>query len=299
MKLNRRILLISAAAIAAAAPIAAEVATAAQTKSPVSGFEVASVKLNQSTDRDMALQYLPGGRFIARGVPLFILIQEAYKGERIAPSAEFQKLDANVIQRRYDVEAVAPAGAISSNASSQVRNDGLRQMLQSLLLERFKLKLHREAKQQSVYVLVVTKNGPKLEPAALDEKQCGDRVTDLFDARSCHMFAGGQGQGLHGPAVNMSDLAGFLVRFADKPIVNKTGLMGLYNIQTAGWTPLVPRLPRPDSGTESQRAEDSAFADPNRSTLNDVLDGLGLKLETQISTVETLLIDYVEPPTNN
>src|SRR5690242_16728414 len=70
---------------------------------PASAFEVVSVKLNNSTDtRDVALQYLPGGRFVARGVPLFILIQEAYKGERIAPSAEFQKLDGSVIQRRYD-----------------------------------------------------------------------------------------------------------------------------------------------------------------------------------------------------
>jgi uncharacterized protein (TIGR03435 family) len=263
-------------------------------------FEVVSVKPNKSTDtRDIALQYLPGGRFVARGMPLFILIQEAFKGERIAPSAEFQKLDGSIIQSRYDIEAVAGEAAIPSGASSQVRNDKLRQMLQALLADRFKLKVHREAKQQSVYALVVAKNGPKLQAAAQQEKECGSSVTDLFAAGSCHNFGGGQGQGLHGLAVDMSDLAGFLVRFADKPILNKTGLTGLYNIQTTGWSPLVPRGPVPDGATENQRAEAAALADPNRPTLNDVLDGLGLKLETQTASVETLFLDSVTAPTQN
>jgi uncharacterized protein (TIGR03435 family) len=263
-------------------------------------FEVVSVKANKSTDtRDMALQYLPAGRFIARDMPLFILIQEAYKGERIAPSAEFQKLDGNIIQSRYDIEGIAGEGAIPSGASSQVRNDKLRQMLQALLADRYKLKVHRETKQQAVYALVVGKNGPKLQAAAQQEKECGRSVTDLFAAGSCHNFAGGQGQGLHGLAVDMSDLAGFLVRFADKPIINKTGLTGLYNIQTLGWSPLVPRGPVADGATESQRAEAAALADPNRPTLNDVLDGLGLKLETQTASVETLFLDYVVAPTEN
>jgi uncharacterized protein (TIGR03435 family) len=263
-------------------------------------FEVVSVKANKSTDtRDIALQYLPGGRFIARGMPLFILIQEAYKGERIAPSAEFQKLDGSIIQSRYDIEAIAGEGAIPSDASSQARNDKLRHMLQALLTDRFKLTVHRETKQQAVYALVVAKNGPKLQAAAQQEKECGTSVTDLFAAGSCHNFTGGQGQGLHGLAVDMSDLAGFLIRFADKPIINKTGLTGLYNIQTAGWSPLVPRGQAPDGATESQRAEVGALADPNRPTLNDVLDGLGLNLETQTAPVETLFLDSVMAPGEN
>jgi uncharacterized protein (TIGR03435 family) len=304
LNFGRRMLLIVSAAMAVAAPIAVGMAsgrtTRPQAKAPASAFEVVSVKLNNSTDtRDVALQYLPGGRFVARGVPLFILIQEAYKGERIAPSAEFQKLDGSVIQRRYDVEAIAPAGAILSGTPSQARNEKLRQMLQGLLADRFKLKTHRESKQQPVYALVVAKNGPKLQASMLQEKECGNAATDLFDAGSCHMFAGGQGQGLHGPAVDMSDLAGFLVRFADKAIVNRTGLNSLYNIQTVGWRPLVSRPPRPDGGTESQRAEDLALADPNTPTLNDVLDGLGLKLETETATVETLFLDYIADPSQN
>jgi uncharacterized protein (TIGR03435 family) len=172
-------------------------------------------------------------------------------------------------------------------------------MLQALLADRFKLKVHRETKEQSVYVIVVAKNGPKLQQAQMQEKDCAGKVTDFADPTSCHVFGGGQGQGLHGQAVDMSDLAVALSRFADKPVVDKTGLTGLYNIQTVGWVPLNPRPPRPDGGTEAQRAEDQAFADPNRPTLNDVLDKLGLKLETQTGSAEALVVDFVAPPTEN
>jgi uncharacterized protein (TIGR03435 family) len=304
LNLAKKVLVVTAVAILVAVPILAGVMhgveTTTQTPGSTVAFEVASVKVNKSTDTsEIALQYLPSGRFIARGAPLFILIQQAYDGERIAPSAEFQKLDGNIIQRRYDIEAIAAEGAIPSGASSETRNEKLRQMLQTLLADRFKLTVHREAKQQPVYALVVTKSGPKMQKSTLQEKECGTRVSDLFDASSCHSFMGGQGQGLHGLAVNMSDLAGFLIRFADKPVINKTGLTGLYDIQTVGWRPLVPRPPRPDGGTESQRAEDLAFADPNRPTLNDVLDGLGLKLETQTASVNTLFLDYLEAPSEN
>jgi uncharacterized protein (TIGR03435 family) len=304
LSLAKKVLLVTAAAILVAVPILAGVVhpteAAPQTSGTRVAFEVASVTVNKATDtREIALQYLPSGRVVARGTPLFILIQQAYDGERIAPSAEFQKLDGNIIQRRYDVEGVAAESAIPSGASSEIRNERLRQMLQTLLADRFKLKVHREAKSQPVYALVVAKNGPKMQPSALQEKECGTRVSDLFDASSCHSFMGGQGQGLHGVAVTMSDLAGFLIRFADKPVINKTGLTGLYNIQTVGWRPLLPRPPRPDGGTESQRAEDLAFADPSRPTLNDILDQLGLKLETLTASVDTLFLDYIEAPSEN
>jgi uncharacterized protein (TIGR03435 family) len=272
----------------------------AQSKASLA-FETVSVKVNKSTDpRDMALQYLPGGRFVARGLPIPLLILEAYPASRPVPSPEFQKLDLSVIERgRYDVQAVAAQGTIPTDASSKVRNDKIREMLQALLADRFKLKVHREIKEQPVYVIVVAKNGPKLPQAQMQEKDCANKATDFADPASCHIFGGGQGQVLHGQAVDMSDLAVSLSRFADKPVVDKTGLSGLYNIQTVGWVPLNPRPPRPDGGTEAQRAEDQAFADPNRPTLNDVLDKLGLKLETQSAMVETLVLDYIEPPTEN
>jgi uncharacterized protein (TIGR03435 family) len=53
---------------------------------------------------------------------------------------------------------------IMAKAASPVPEDQLRLMLQSLLKERFKLEVHRQASQLSGYALVVGKNGTKLHP---------------------------------------------------------------------------------------------------------------------------------------
>jgi uncharacterized protein (TIGR03435 family) len=57
------------------------------------------------------------------------------------------------VHSRFDIQAVA------ARASSQSE---MRQMVQALLIDRFKLKLHRETKELPVYALVVGKSGPKL-----------------------------------------------------------------------------------------------------------------------------------------
>jgi uncharacterized protein (TIGR03435 family) len=273
---------------------------AAQTARPLA-FEVVSIRVSRSDDpRTSGLQYLPGGRFSAKGVPIPLLILEAYNTARLVPGPEFEKsVDVRTLERdRYDIEAVAQKGAIPPGAPAKDRDDKLRLMLQSLLVDRFKLVVHREKKEQPVYTIVVGKNGPKLQKAATGESACADQATNLGNpAASCHSFGGGQGQGLHGQGVDMSDLATILSRFADRPVLDKTGLSGLYNIQTVGWVPLV-RPARP-AVTDLQRAEDEALADPSRPTLFSVLDELGLKLESQTGSVETIVVDYVQRPTEN
>src|SRR5215469_10728178 len=106
-------------------------------------FEVVSVKVNKPGQRrELAIQYLPGGRFSARAVPIPLLILEAYDTPRKYPSAEFRKLDVSSIERNlYDIEAVAPKDAIPAGTSAKVRNDR-REMLQTPLLDRFKLRVH-------------------------------------------------------------------------------------------------------------------------------------------------------------
>ena len=56
--------------------------------------------------------------------------------------------------------------------------------------------------------------------------------------------------------------------------------------------------PGPPPGAEPS-AEDRAFADPARPTLQAVLDKVGLKLESTKGPVEVLIIDHVERPSEN
>jgi hypothetical protein len=123
----------------------------AQAKVPSLAFEVVSVRVNtQGQRRELSIQYLPGGRFSARAVPIPLLIGEAYDTARLDASPEFQKLDLSVIERGfYDIEAVAPINAIPPGTSAKVRNEKIREMLQTLLADRFKLRVHHEMKEQS------------------------------------------------------------------------------------------------------------------------------------------------------
>jgi uncharacterized protein (TIGR03435 family) len=161
-------------------------------------------------------------------------------------------------------------------------------MLRSLLAERFHLTLRREMKETNVFAIVIGKGGPKLKKSAIDEKDCPDGEDR---PGSCHVFNGGQGRGLQGEAVDMSDLVLFVSNWTDRPMIDKTGLTGLYSIQTPGWLPLQMR---PDGTPDGENAND-----PNRPSLFGIFDMLGLKLESQKAPVEMFIIEHAEKPSAN
>jgi uncharacterized protein (TIGR03435 family) len=256
-------------------------------------FEVASIKQNKSEDPRLGMQYLPGGKFSATNTPLYVIIANAYgvsfQSVRLSGGPDW------IRSERYDIEATAEQGAIPVGASPQVLNGKMRLMLQRLLAERFKLTVRREMKEIPVYSIAVSKTGPKLKKSAMMEKDCpaNPATRDV----SCHSPSGGQGRGVHGKALSMSDLAGFVENWTDRPMVNRTGIQGLFDIDTDGWTPL---LPRQGPAAETEGADESkALADPSRPTLFDVFEQLGLKLERDKAPIETFVIEHVERSSEN
>ena len=256
-------------------------------------FEVASVKPNKSNSRQSGLQFLPGGRFSTLNIPLQIIIAVAYdvpfQSPRLSGGPDW------IRSERYDIEATPEKDAIPSGTTVKLRKQKIELMLQTLLQDRFKLKMRREMVEQPVYAAVVAKNGPRLQNAKIEEKDCSYEPGQ--GGIVCHQLTGGQGRGLHGQAVDMSDLVGFVANWTDRPVIDKTGLEGLYDIETEGWVPLRPRMPLPPGAKPSE--EDLAFADPGRPTLFMIFDRLGLKLESQKAPVETFVIEHVERPTEN
>jgi uncharacterized protein (TIGR03435 family) len=243
------------------------VISSGQSQAAPLAFEVVSIKVNKpGQGRELALQYLPGGRFSARAVPVPLLVAEAYDTARLNPSPEFQKLDVRAIEQDvYDIEAIAPKDAIPAGSSSKVRNDKMKEMLRTLMADRFKLRVHYEMKEQSVYAVTVGKDGPKLQNA----DECAEKPISFFDPASCH---------------SMADLVKFAQRTGrlELPVIDKTGLTGLYTIQGVDWSAIIPGPQRQD--------------DPTRPTLLDVLGKLGLKLENQKAIVNMLFVDHVEVP---
>ena len=135
----------------------ASVTLAAQSAAPA--FEVASIKRNKSGDGFMGMGMQPGGRLTMTNMPVRQLIVRAYG---VQP---YQVLGGPswITSDRFDITAKAPG-----DASPQEMNA----MLETLLADRFKLKVRKETRQSDVYRLVKAradgKLGEALKPAAVN-----------------------------------------------------------------------------------------------------------------------------------
>jgi uncharacterized protein (TIGR03435 family) len=251
-------------------------------------FDVASVKLHVGgTDRNTLVPptALPGGRFVSR-FPLAILISFAYKNVRMTGIPDWTKTP----QAVYDVDATS---AMPPGLSMEARNDRVRAMVQALLVDRFKLVIRRESKEMPVYALLVAKGGPKLQRADIDEKDCPEASLNVLGPAStstpmpdvCHAFNGGVGRGLHARAANMSDLASFVENWTDRPLLDKTGIQGLYRFETGPFLRMDAMAARSDV--------------PDAPTVLEVFGQLGLRLEPQKGVVEVYVVDHIEKPSEN
>jgi uncharacterized protein (TIGR03435 family) len=188
----------------------------------------------------------------------------------------------------YDIEAKAPEGAVPPGLPADIREQRMRQMLQALLEDRFKLKIHAETRELAVYTVITAKSGPKLELAGMEEKDCP--MTD-DTAEACHTIQDGGGR-LRGKAVTVADLLRFVEGWTDRPLVDKTGLTGLFKIDPGvGWRD----IPEPAPGTTAEDGADLGDVTP----LFRIWDRLGLKLESQKTAVEVYIIDHIEHPSEN
>jgi uncharacterized protein (TIGR03435 family) len=249
-------------------------------------FEVASIKPNTSGDRPGPTWFRPGGEFTATNTTLRDLIETAYQ---IAPRKGFVTggpswLDSD----RFDVAAKAAAGAIGPGELDRDRVDKTKLMLQTLLDERFTLRLRRETKPLPIYELVAARSGPKLTKTV--EPDCSRPVS------LCHRFQGGSGWGIDGHAVSMRDLTDFLTLFTDRVVRDKTGITGEFDIRTTGWSD--PNR-RPAAGDGVARRPEEVL-DPSGPSVFTVLEEqLGLRLQATKGPVETFLIEHVERPSEN
>ena len=266
-------------------------ATAHAQSATAPAFAAASVKPSAADARGIGMQILPGGRLVIKNYPLIITIAAAYNlpfnlSPRLSGGPDW------IRGERYDIEATAEKGAIPAGATAAKRREILLAMLRALLAERFQLQVRRETKELPVYTIVVAKDGPKLEKAKVQEKDCPETRTS--EGFACHEFMGGQGRGLHGQAVDMDDLAHYVENWAERPVIDKTGLKGLYKIETRPWVSM--RVgPAPAAGAKGEDGSDVA----DLPTLFTVFTAMGLKLESQKAAVETFEITHVEKPSGN
>jgi len=165
------------------------------------------------------------------------------------------------------------------NASSTAREAYMRQMVQSLLADRFSLKAHLVSKEGLAYDLVVAKNGPKNMNAALADETPGISAIDSGDLQ-----------------YHNTPLAALLLilpqMLGDAPVADKTGLTGNYDFELK-WERdpnlmpgAVPLAPSPVDGSRP-------------SIFKALEEQLGLKLVPARIPIKGIVIDYIERPSPN
>ena len=220
-------------------------------------FEVASIHRNLHGAEDTSVHILPGGRISATSTTLKTLIRYAYKIQSFQLAGETGWTDSEY----YDIEARTAAG-------ESLSEEQLKPYLQSLLADRFHLKVHWETREGNVYALVVDKSGPRMkenpegkDPIMNTQKNSGQVV-------------------MKGVGVPMQVLAASLGNQLSGIVVDKTGLAGAWDFQGA-W--------------EIEPAPDSAAP----SIFTGVREQLGLRLVPQKGPVSMLVIDQAARPSEN
>jgi bla regulator protein blaR1 len=264
-------------------------------------FEVASIKPSAPVSGNMMMvriEMAPGGRFVASGVTLRMLLQQAYdvKDYQITGGPGW------ISTERYDINAKADV--------PDLKRDQVKILLQSLLAERFQLNFHRETKDLPIYNLVIGKSGHKLHKSEFQEQENPKpkeadaenvpRPGDEGAARPNQekrgaMMRMGRGS-LDVQMARITGLVNALGQLLGKPVIDQTGLQGNWDFKLE-WTPdetqrgMGPGGGSPDGPPPGDASGPSIFTA--------LQEQLGLRLESGKGPVETLAIDRVEKPSEN
>jgi uncharacterized protein (TIGR03435 family) len=266
----------------------------AQTAGKPAAFDVVSIRRNVdeigTCSPDQVLPTLNG--FHMTNCPLLMAVGAAYVPITGNPldylvQQRIVGVPKELSQERYNIDArIADSDAEVWRDPVQ-RNEMLHAMMQTLLAERCKLVVHREMRERPIYALVVAKNGPKLKAAERSEvESLRAKHSDAVGVPGGSGFfvRGGNGHiDIYGATTGT--LALLLSGPAGRPVVDKTGLTGIYDMHL-------------DMGLPGPPAEDGS-ADPGVSVFSSLQEQLGLKLESQKDQVEYLVIDHIEPPSPN
>ena len=172
-------------------------------------------------------------------------------------------------------------------------------MMQTVLEDRFKLKIHRETRQGPVYELTLGKGSPKLEP--LQNGTCvppvmGGPLPLLGDGqRRCrNMALPRRGIDMEGGTLSM--LAGLLGMVLDRPVIDKTGIASYFRMKLS-FSPDDSAAPRPvtaDPGAPAVVRQPDAPG-----IFQAIQEQLGLRLVPAKGPVDVLVIDHIERPSEN
>jgi len=282
--------------------LAAVLSASASAQSPKPAeFEVASIKpFVPGQAQVLAGVHVDGAQVRAAGLSIRDVLAIGYRIKATLISGPDW-----TASMRFDISATLPAGSTTAQ---------LPEMFRALLADRFQVKLHKDQKEFPVYALLVGKGGMKLketppEPATDDQPNSprtvaptvvGNGISVNYGHGTSYTFANNR---FEANKLTMAIFAGNLERFADRQIIDMTGLTGHYDfafdvapedyramlLRSAVW--VSANLP-----PEAQKMLDAS----SPAALGDALQQIGLRLDARKAPLDVLVIDdALKTPTAN
>jgi bla regulator protein blaR1 len=228
---------------------------------PATTFDVVSIRPSDS--KNPGMQIRPGkDSFTITGGSLKFIIQNAYDLQDF----QIEGAPAWIDSARFDIIAKtdAPSPPTSTPAEKDAEQKLTEIRLQSLLADRFQMRVHTGTKEMPAYALVVAKGGQKLRPST---KNTG------YTSRQGQLVCSG---------MSMDSLASVLSGMESRIVVDQTKLPGDYAF-TLKWAP--------DDTTNANADLPGLFTA--------IQEQLGLKLIPAKAPVRILIIDHIEKPSEN
>jgi len=185
--------------------------------------------------------------------------------ENVTGGPEWIKTD------RYDIEAAIPEGTPTYTPAQVANREApkLQMMMEALLEDRFKLKVHREMKELPAFVLTAGKGTPKMT-AAGEADQAVRRINlKMEDGKSYGELLLGKG--------SMADLANMVAGITKVQVQDKTGITGQFNLRV--------------------EYDNNGVVRPTIAAA--IQEQIGLKLDNTKVATEVVVIDHIEKPSEN
>lgn len=232
---------------------------AAQQTPSLPSFDVASIKPSQilrEGGRGGRRERIeaPPGSLIMGSVRFSTLVRWAYD------VLDYQVTGPGWINdERYD---------LSAKAADPVAEPELRKMLQSLLAERFRLTIHRQTREMNAYVIVIGKNGPKMQPSQT-QGESSIRPNGVM--------------GVVAERADLREMLSMLSQALQAPVIDQTGLKGRYDFKVDMSPYITPEML-------------SAKGPPDIAGIAIIAlqEQLGLKMESKKVPVEMIIVDRAE-----
>jgi uncharacterized protein (TIGR03435 family) len=262
-------------------------------QAPLPEFEVASIKPSGNILEHVNVGLkIDGAQVHAAQMSVKDYVQIAYR-------VKFYQVDGPdwMSGTRFDIDAKIPEG---------VSAEKIPEMLQSLLVSRFGLKVHRGTKDYPVYGLLVAADGPKMKAtpesdetfaacrSGVDVKVDGGRGGVKAEYGCGAFFAFGDNK-LEGKRLNMTYFADILGRFTDRPIVDMSNLKDRYDfsLDLSQEDYMAMLIRSAVNAGVTLPPEAMRLMNSSDNTLQMAMRRLGLKLEQKKSPVETIVVDEI------